>query len=180
MALRHYVVFDTARETLDGKGWHLTWWEDTQQPQPITTEEYFFRLAAPTGGVDSSSKTITNKALTTNVATITTSAPHGFVVGDWVTVNSNDPIFNGTFQITTVPLTTTFTYAKTNANVTSAAATGTAASQPSAFERIQNNMLVDPIIQAYFTKRSQDAVLAANSSTIIANTAAAIAAEGVV
>ncbi len=68
--------------------------------------------------------TITNKALTTNVATLTTSAAHGYAIGDTVTVYGVDATFNGTYVITTVPTTTTFTYAKTAANVTSAAATG--------------------------------------------------------
>lgn len=69
--------------------------------------------------------TVSNKALTSNVATLTTSAAHGFSVGDVVVVAGVDAVFNGEFTITTTPTTTTFTYAKTNANVTSAAATGT-------------------------------------------------------
>jgi hypothetical protein len=68
--------------------------------------------------------TITNKALTSNVATLTTSAAHGFAVGMEITVSGVDATFNGTYTITTVPTTTTFTYAKTASNVTSQAATG--------------------------------------------------------
>lgn len=68
---------------------------------------------------------VSNKALTTNVATLTTSAPHGMVVGQYVTVAGVDATFNGTYLITAVPTTTTLTYAKTNADVASAAATGT-------------------------------------------------------
>lgn len=180
MALRHYILFETAHETLDGRGWKLTWWEDTELPQPTLHEEYFYRLAPPAGGVDGSSKNVNNKALTSNVATLTTSAPHGFVVGDWVTVNIADAIFNGTFVILSIPLTTTFTYAKTNANIGSAATTGTAISQPSTFERIQSNYLVDPNIIEYFTDRSEQAVLVANAGAIAAATTAAITAEGVV
>ena len=71
-------------------------------------------------------KTITNKALTNNVATLTTSQAHTFQVGDIVTVTGVDATFNGTFNITSVPLATTFTYAKTATNVTSASASGTA------------------------------------------------------
>ena len=70
-------------------------------------------------------RTITNKVLTTNVATLTTSAPHGIEVGDTVVVDCDDNVFDGTFVVTVVGSTTTFSYAKTNANVTSAAATGT-------------------------------------------------------
>jgi hypothetical protein len=66
-------------------------------------------------------KAVSNKALTSNVATLTTSTTHGFAVGDIVVVGSVDATFNGTYVVKAVPTTTTFTYDKTNANVTSAA-----------------------------------------------------------
>jgi hypothetical protein len=69
-------------------------------------------------------KTVSNKALTSNVATLTTSATHGFAVGDIAVVTGVDATFNGTHYVTGVPTTTTFTFAKENANVTSAVATG--------------------------------------------------------
>ena len=62
---------------------------------------------------------ITNKALTTNVATLTTSAVHGLSVGMQITITGVDATFNGEYRITGVPTTTTFTYAKTATNVTS-------------------------------------------------------------
>jgi len=71
-------------------------------------------------------KTVSNKALTSNVATLTTSTTHGFAVGDYVVVSSVDATFNGTYVVASVPTTTTFTYAKTATNVTSAAASGSA------------------------------------------------------
>lgn len=70
--------------------------------------------------------TITNKALTSNVATLTTSAAHDLKIGDSVTVAGVDATFNGTYKVTDTPTTTTFTYAKTNANVASTASGGTA------------------------------------------------------
>jgi hypothetical protein len=66
-------------------------------------------------------KAISNKALTSNLATLTTSTDHGFAVGDIVVVASVSAEFNGTHVVKTVPTTTTFTFDKTNANVTSAA-----------------------------------------------------------
>jgi hypothetical protein len=69
-------------------------------------------------------KTVSNKALASNVATLTTSATHGFSVGDIAVVTGVDSTFNGTHYVTGVPTTTTFTFAKENANVTSAVATG--------------------------------------------------------
>jgi hypothetical protein len=76
--------------------------------------------------VSTITKTVSNKALTSNVATITTSATHGFAVGDYVVVSGVDATFNGTYLVASVPTTTTFTYAKTATNVTSAVATGSA------------------------------------------------------
>ena len=67
------------------------------------------------------SVSITNKALTTNVATLTTSAAHGMAPGMEITVSGVDATFNGTYTITTVPTATTFTYAKTASNVPSTA-----------------------------------------------------------
>ena len=69
-------------------------------------------------------KVVSNKALTSNVATLTTSAVHGYVVGDVVTVSGVDEIFNGTYTITVVGSTTTFSYAKINDNVSSVADSG--------------------------------------------------------
>ena len=65
--------------------------------------------------------TVTNKALTSNVATLTTGTTHSLAVGDIITVGGVDAVFNGTHVVASVPTTTTFTFAKTNANVTSAA-----------------------------------------------------------
>ena len=63
---------------------------------------------------------ISNKALTSNVATLTTSANHSFVVGMEVIVSNVDATFNGTYTITAVT-SNTFSYAKTATNVTSTA-----------------------------------------------------------
>jgi len=75
---------------------------------------------------------ITNKALTSNVATLTTSAAHGLSTGLEITISGVDATFNGTYTITGTPTTTTFTYAKTASNVTSAAVSpaGTGVTDP--------------------------------------------------
>jgi hypothetical protein len=72
-------------------------------------------------------KTVSNKALTSNVATLTTSAEHTYLAGDVVVVSGVDATFNGTYSIIDVPTNVTFTYEKTASNVTSAAASGSAA-----------------------------------------------------
>jgi hypothetical protein len=76
--------------------------------------------------------TVNNKALTSNVATLTTASNHNYLVGDWVVVTGVDATFNGTYQITTVPTSTTFTYAKTASNVSSTAVSPTGSASVSA------------------------------------------------
>jgi hypothetical protein len=64
---------------------------------------------------------INNKALTSNVATLTTTAAHGLCTGMEIVITGVDATFNGTYAITGVPTTTTFTYTKTASNVASTA-----------------------------------------------------------
>jgi hypothetical protein len=72
------------------------------------------------------SRTITNVVKTSQVVTITTSVAHGYSIGDSVTVAATSTTaVNGTFTITTVPTTTTFTYAQTGGNISTTSDTGT-------------------------------------------------------
>lgn len=67
---------------------------------------------------------VTNKALTSNVATLTTAAAHNLAVNDVVTIASVDATFNGSFRVAAVPTATTFTFSKTASNVSSASVSG--------------------------------------------------------
>jgi Phage tail protein len=78
--------------------------------------------------------TVSNRALTGNIATLTTSAAHGLLAGDVVVVSGVHATFNGTFTILTVPTTTTLTYAKTAGNVGSVASSGTVTSSADILE----------------------------------------------
>jgi hypothetical protein len=69
---------------------------------------------------DSVTYLITNKALTTNVATLTTSVTHDIVVGETVIISGVDSTFNGQYRVTAVT-TNTFSYSRVATNVTSAA-----------------------------------------------------------
>lgn len=71
--------------------------------------------------------TISNKALTSNVATITTNKAHYLSVGETVKISGVDATFDGSYTVASTPTTTTFTYAKTATNVTSTAVTATTA-----------------------------------------------------
>ena len=65
---------------------------------------------------------ITNAVLASNVVTLTTRYAHGFSVSDVVDVaDMANNVYNGTYTITAVPATTTFSYARTNANIATAA-----------------------------------------------------------
>jgi hypothetical protein len=79
-------------------------------------------------------RTVSNKALTDDVATLTTSADHGMLAGDEIVVTGVDSTFNGTFTILSVPTTTTLRYAKTATNVVSTVATGTITFGPDILE----------------------------------------------
>jgi hypothetical protein len=88
-----------------------------------------FRLDASDLSLDNVSKasrTITNVERTSNITTITTSVDHGYSIGDSVTVTAvaNTGV-NGTFSVSTVPTTTTFTYSNAGSNIISGADTGT-------------------------------------------------------
>jgi hypothetical protein len=73
------------------------------------------------------SRTISAVTRSSDVSTITTSAAHGFVANDTVTVAATTNTgFNGTFTIDTVPSSTTFTYAQVASNVSPVVDTGTA------------------------------------------------------
>jgi flagellar hook protein FlgE len=104
-------------------------WEQLKNTGATTYNEYLGCLLLDGYDIDkiypTISATVTNKALTSNVATLTTSAAHGLAVGMEIVVAGVDATFNGTYTIATVPTTTTLTYAKTAADVPSAAATGT-------------------------------------------------------
>jgi hypothetical protein len=72
---------------------------------------------------------VTNKALTSNVATLTIGS-HLLTVGSTINVNNIDATFDGTYVLTAVAA-TTVSYARTANNVTSVASTGGAVTQDS-------------------------------------------------
>ncbi len=87
-----------------------------------TTEARLVTVTIPTG-------TVTTRALTANVATLTLSAAHPFVVGQPALVAGVAATFNGTFTITAVTA-TTLSYGVTAADVASVTSTGTVTSTP--------------------------------------------------
>ena len=90
-----------------------------------STDKTSTTVARTVGGIrgGNATDTVTNKALTSNVATLTIGS-NDYIVGDSVVVSGVDSTFNGTFTITAVT-STTISYAKTASNVSSTASTGT-------------------------------------------------------
>ena len=67
--------------------------------------------------ISSSSYSIVGKVLTDNVATLSTSTTHNYIIGDSVSVSGVDDTFNGNYTVSAVPSTTSFSYIKTATNV---------------------------------------------------------------
>jgi hypothetical protein len=89
------------------------------------TSDELFTIVDPLRGAET--RTISNKALTSNVATLTTSAVHTLQINDIVTISGVDSTFNGEYSITDIPSSTTFSYLKTAGNVASTGSSGSAA-----------------------------------------------------
>jgi hypothetical protein len=83
-----------------------------------------FDILSDVDNVVQTTVTISQRARASNVATITTSAVHGLVAGDNVSVNSSDSTFNGLYTVISAPTTTTLTYANTGSTVTTTSTTG--------------------------------------------------------
>lgn len=87
----------------------------------LTTNETMTITSALRG---SETATVTNKELTSNIATLTFSGTHTMVVGDTVTVTGVDSTFNGTYVVYDVPATNKIGYALVAGNVSLTSATG--------------------------------------------------------
>jgi hypothetical protein len=147
----------------DGTGTFTTWIPGADG-NPISWQTYVAFDYPRTGARDrttrvfgpytitGTSKTISNKALTSNVATLTTSTAHGLDVGNTVTVAGVDATFNGTFTLTAVTA-TTLSYAKTATNVTSVAATGTLTSPNVKLALLEEEQAVPPEYETAVTAR---------------------------
>lgn len=111
----------------------------------VKTESFTFAAASiPSNGAYGIPKAVTNKALTSNVATLTATA-HGFAVGDTVVVSIGDASFDGQYMISAVPDANNFSYVKIAANVVSTAATGTATGGASASKILQPGTVIAKI-----------------------------------
>lgn len=100
----------------------------------------------PTGttvtAVDKTILQITNTALTSNVATITTSEAHTFAQNDIVTLEGvADEAYDGTYTVSSVPSATTFTYSRFRSDRASEPSSGTVT-------RLNNKITISRQIQS--------------------------------
>ncbi len=79
-------------------------------------------------------KTVNTKAISNSLATIGTTAAHGLVIGDTVTISAMGAPYDGVQVIDGVPTTTSFQFVISSANVSQVAATGTVTYGPDLLE----------------------------------------------
>lgn len=91
----------------------------------LTGPGYLYRAPLGTLLPGQTSATVTNKAKTSGVATLTTSASHGFTTGKKIFVSIGDAGFDGLQTVASAPTATTLTFNAAGADVTSGASTGT-------------------------------------------------------
>lgn len=91
-----------------------------------TTSRFLFgnkSITSNIGTLTTATATVTNRSITNNVATLAIGS-HSFIAGDTITVSGVNATFNGDYTITSVGA-TTISYAKTNADISGTASTGT-------------------------------------------------------
>lgn len=92
----------------------------TVPPTVVSPEGSVINTIEASVSITSSEYAVVNKYLNNNTATLTTSTPHNFLVGDSISVSGVDATFNGNYTIT-AKASTTFSYAKTASNIASTA-----------------------------------------------------------
>ena len=147
----HYTTADLNTNLRPQQFLRSIQWQQLKNTGATTYNEFYGCLMLDGFDIDkvyaTITATVTNKALTSNVATLTTSTAHGLAVGMEIVVTGVDATFNGTYTIATVPTTTTLTYSKTASDVPSAAATGTITSNVQHF--VDYNAGTDDKVYAY-------------------------------
>jgi hypothetical protein len=97
-------------------------------------------------------------SLTSNVATITTSANHNYVPGDSVTISgASNSTFNGTYLIINTPTANTFTYFLTASNISNTSSGGT-------------TLVTKSVVSSVSTVGDQITITYANNGSNVSNT----------
>jgi hypothetical protein len=94
--------------------------------QPTASARYIFEsgiVTASVATITTAAYTVTSREISGNTATLTIGV-HSFLAGDTITVSGVTATFNGDYTLTSVTA-TSVSYAKTNANITAEASSGT-------------------------------------------------------
>lgn len=111
---------------------------------------------------------ITNRARSSGVATITTSTNHGYAVGNVVTVASTGAsTFNGTFLVTAVPSSTSFSYVTGSTDVASTSSSGTVKLRPDGWR--PTYLLLQPSLPYWESAHAQHLWLEPQRTNLLAN-----------
>jgi hypothetical protein len=97
-----------------------------------TTTDEAITIVGSLRGV--TTKTVNTKAISNSLATIGTTAAHGLVIGDSITISGMGSPYDGVQIIDGVPTTTSFQFVISSANVSQVAATGTVTYGPDLLE----------------------------------------------
>ena len=107
----------------------------TSVPQMAGTVGYMISILDAFLVTGFNSKNVSSISVTSNVATVTTSAAHGYEIGNIIGFSgANESIFNDEFEIISIPSTTTFTFSVTT-GLTSATGTITCKISPLGWEK---------------------------------------------
>lgn len=113
--------------------------------------------------VRNTQKNVIVVARSSNVATLTTSEPHGFVVGEKVQITTSAGVdYGGTHAITSLPSATTFTFANSGSNQVSTSVTSSTASAAS--RKIASILLAGNVVTV--TTRSSHGAIFGEDITI--------------
>lgn len=126
-------------------------------------------ILVTTGTVIPVKRAVVAKQLIGGVVTLTTSSGHGFLTGETVTVSSLGASFDGSYVITSVPSTNTFTYSKASGNVSYviAGATITSRAQSGTTASIITANAHNFINGQYVTINNMDSAVSALNGTYI-------------
>ena len=111
------IVLDTGLAVEEG--------EDGVAPSPLVEDYLYYVRRIP----DENVLNITNRNVSTGIATITTSTPHNYQIDNVVTISDitgvNPEVFNGTHTVIGIPSSTTFQFKTSSGNIGAASVTGT-------------------------------------------------------
>jgi hypothetical protein len=171
------VIPDSNSPSSSSPGLYLCAIDSSSETLPtIPSQTTGSRIDVVYASVSETSFAITNKSLTSNKATIYTSASHGFLAGQTVVISGVDEIFDGSYVIlgagegeeADVPTSTTFKYERTfGSNISSAFVTPVVRRATSTTEVVVTGTAIPSTNQVTFTTESTTTFVAGETVTVV-------------